>query len=210
MSRDSLQKLFTYFLEISKGNSPVLKGSLKKCNAAVRSGDIYDTDDFWGIELRFNHFQTCSSEEQSLLSSSIKNALSSQNFPIRLEHIKEYFSKSTLPYSEQVKRTWFRGTPLENLDEIHNQRLKRALSGLKSKTNINKFEEIDGFQDSRQILFFDWHNHPILKHYGLNRKTLEVQLKHIEYCKKNPYTIGHMALFFRESGIKNAIEKLLL
>ena len=29
MSRDSLQKLFTYFLEISKGNSPVLKGSLK-------------------------------------------------------------------------------------------------------------------------------------------------------------------------------------
>ena len=153
MSRESLKKLFSYFLEISKGNSPVLNGSLKKCNAAVRSGDIYDGDDLWGIELRFNHFQTCSSEEQSLLSSSIKDVLSSQDFPIRLAHIKEYFSKSTLSISEKLKRTWFRGMPLEDLQEIENQRLRRALSELQLKINLTKFDEIDDFKIQNRYYF---------------------------------------------------------
>ena len=88
---------------------PEFLESLKKVNVAVRSGEIYDKPELWGLELRFNHFDTCGSADHAALSDSIRRVLHSQKYPVGIDTVRKLLKQSNLDPLKALQKTWFRG-----------------------------------------------------------------------------------------------------
>ncbi len=111
---------------------------------------------------------------------------------------------------EALQKTWFRGEAKAQIADCQHNELKQKLSELLDSEGIEDFPKVDGFQDSAQILFFDWASHPLLSKHTCPKTVRETQVSHIKQAIKfEEYSIKNMSAFFRESGIRAALEGIL-
>ncbi|SMF18279.1 hypothetical protein [Pseudobacteriovorax antillogorgiicola] len=212
LSKDKIEKTYHYFLDIYQGKEPKLRGTLKKNNVGVRSGDIYDQPSLWGLELRFNHFDTTRKQCYGDLADSIRRTMHQQTFAVPMDAVQGFVKNHGQNIGAGLKKHWFRGPIIkqiqENLDNVALAKL--MLVYLKNK-KIQDFPFIvGGFQPSAQILFMDWSKHPIFSALGDCERIVATQAEHLERAiLQKDYTISDMAAFFTSSGIAQVTRNIL-
>lgn len=213
LSKDSLVIMYQFFLNLIQGHDTYLGTCLKKNIIGVRSGEVYDTEGLWGLELRFNRFSNSATDKMGFMADALTKAMHRCEILVSEDAVDLFMKKHHEDIISGLKKYWFRGPAYAQVQEnMEDPELAQLMVHYLKSVGIVDFpKQSKGFLPSAQVLFLDWASHPVIATLGDCHKVRLIQKAFLlKSADDKGMTVADMALFFRETGIEDIVAHTLL